>query len=640
MRLTRTGKPENHYFYIIEDYKDENGKKKTRTVEALGCANVICQKYNVNDAEAWCQLYLSKKNEEQRQSKVDNKRELVIKLREHMPKKSKSCIFNAGYLILDKLFHEFGLSHICDNIMKEHPHINGFDLKEVLRVILFGRVISPSSKLALVNEYQTKFLEQYNLEPQHIYRAMDLLAQNNNLIQDSLYQYTAKACDRDIHHLYYDCTNFFSEKELEDCDVKGKSDEWYANHTLRKYGKSKENRPNPIVQMGLFMDGNGIPLGFNITPGNENEQKTMVPLEKRIIENFKQADIIVCTDCGLSGEDNRKFNNKDQDDPLVQIGLLGQRRFICTQSIKKLKAFLKEWSTETEGWCYIKKGENGKSVIVKNFSLTKLEDEISYLEHYRTVFFRERTTAENNLDSRLIVTFSLKYRDYMRELRERKIKRANKMIESGTYATESDRSPRSLIEKSYTTKKGEAATKHSAKLNTQKIEDDARFDGFYAVTTNIFPNEMPVEKIAAISARRWEIEECFRIMKTDLEARPFYHSTDNRILAHFQTCFLSLVLLRGIEQRLASYIKGSGQYPYFNFTLDQILLALKNVNVIAVDSGNGFQPDYDDSELITKLLECFDLKELTHEVVMKDTMKKILKKIKTAPEKIKNSKKR
>ena len=638
MRLARTGKPENFYYYVIEDYTNEKGKRKTRTVESLGCARVIRESKHVEDAEAWCQQYLAKKNEELKQSKLDSKRELLLRLREHMPKNSNSCIFNAGYLILDKLFHEFGLSNICDAIMKDHPHITGFDLTEVLRMILFGRIISPSSKLALVNKHQHEFLDCHDMDSQHVYRAMDLLASNNDLIQDSLYQYTAAACDRDIHHLYYDCTNFFTEKELEDCDLEGRSDEWQARHTLRKYGKSKENRPNPIVQMGLFMDGNGMPLGFCINPGNQNEQKSIIPLEKKLIKNFKDADIVVCTDCGLSGEENRRFNNLDADSPLVKYHLCGQRRFICTQSLKKLKAFLKDWSVQKEGWSYISHDSRGKRVVVKNFNLEELESEQNYSKHYHTVFFKERTTAENSLDARLIVTFSLKYRDYTRALRERKVHRAMKMIENGTYDSESDRSPRSLIERHHCTNDGELASKHSASINMKKIEADERFDGFYAVSTNIFAHEMPVEKIAAISARRWEIEECFRIMKTGLEARPFYHSVDHRILAHFQTCFIALVLLRGIEQKLAKHTKSLEHYPDSEFSMDQILDALKTIRVISVDSGNGYQPDYNDSPLITALLECFDLKELTREVVMRDTMKKILKKIKQAPKRIKIAK--
>lgn len=635
MRITRTGKPDNYYYYIIEDYRDENGYRRTRTVESLGCAKVIRETYNVDDAEAWCKAYVAKKNQELQLTKVDNKREITLKLREDLPKNAKSSIFNIGYLILEKLYYSFGLSNICDEIMKAHPHVTGFDLNDVLKTLIFGRIIYPSSKLALVSDYQHRFLEDSEIELQHVYRTMDLLCDNSTLIQNRLYQYSSETCNRDVTRLYYDCTNFYTEKELEDCDVSDMSEDWYDEHTLRKYGKSKENRPNPIVQMGLFMDGNGMPLGVCINPGNTNEQETMIPLEREIIKNFNTKDIIVCTDCGLSGEKNRKFNNLDDDSTLVKLGLSGKRRFICTQSVKKLKEFLKNWVKDKKDWSYTEYDKDGKHRIIKGFNLESLENPEIYAKHYNTVFFKERTTAEKGLDSRLVATFSLKYRDYMKALRERKIKRASKMIENGSYANESERSPRSLIKKTYTTKQGEEANCKKAIIDEEKISADEQFDGLYAMTTNIFCDEMPVSQIAAISSRRWEIEECFRIMKTELDARPFYHSKDQRIISHFLTCFIALLLIRGIEQKLTEDDNNELHYPEGKYTVSDILKVLRTLQVISVDGGAGYQPDYNDSELVTDLLNRFDLKEFSRMVVMKDTMKKILKKIKASPKMIK-----
>lgn len=637
MRLNRTGKPDNYYYFVLEDCRTEDGRRTSRTHEKLGSASAIREKYKVDDAEAWCRNYVAALNEKALKVKSDTQREVVIKLREDHPKKKKSSIFNVGYLILEKLYYEFGMSRICKELQDKHPRITGYDLAEVLKVMLFGRILFPSSKLALVNDFQNRFVEKYEIEIQHIYRAMDVLNENISTVQSRLYQYTATVCERDVNHLYYDCTNFYCETEMEDCDRDDKSDEWKKDHTLRKYGKSKENRPNPIVQMGLFMDGNGIPLGFCINPGNTSEQTTIVPLEKELIKNFKTADIIVCTDAGLSGEKNRSFNNVGEDDTLVKMGFSGQRHFICTQSIKKLATHLKEWSIAKTGWSYFYHDKEGKRVTKTNFDLTKLSDPACYAEHYRTIFFKERTTAED-MDARLIVTFSIKYYEFLKALRERKIKRATKMIENGTFDRESDHSPKSLIEKTYSTKDGEEAVKASASLNTQKIDEDSKYDGYYAVTTNIFADKMPAEQIAAISARRWEIEECFRIMKTDLEARPFYHSKDQRITAHFLICFMALVLLRGVEQKIAALNDYKLKYPNGKYSIEQILQALKDIRVVEVDNGNGYQPDYNNSELISDLLECCELTELTHEVVMKDTMKKILKKISVAPKRIEKSK--
>jgi len=639
MRLTRTGKPDNFYYYVIEDIRTEDGKRKTRTVESLGSAMVICETYKVSDAEQWCRDYVRQKNFELKAQKEQSSREVILRLKESMPKSQDSLIFNVGYLILESVYYSFGLSNICREIMMSHPHVNGFDLNEVLKTMLFGRILFPSSKHRLVNTYQHKLLESHDVELQHVYRAMDLLNDNNTLIQDRLFYYTSQEISRDINHIYYDCTNFYTETEGEDCDKDDKKDEWYKEHTLRRYGVSKEHRPNPIVQMGLLMDGDGLPLGFNINPGNTSEQITLIPLEKEVFKNFETADVIICTDSGLSSEGNRKYNNRDADDPLVRLGKSGQRRFICTQSVKKLPEFLKEWALNNEDWSYATRDASGQLKIGSGFNLSSLKDDDLRAKYYNTVFFKERTTAEKGLDSRLVVSFSIKYQEYLRGIREGKIKRASKMIANGTYDTENERSPKRFISKKHLTDSGEEAKKKKASLNKERISEDEQYDGFYALTTNIFKEEMSTHKLVGISERRWEIEECFRIMKTDLEARPFFHSKDNRIIAHFQTCFMSLLLIRGIERRLATLHGKHDRYPNGKYTITEILDALKALNVISIDEGQGYQPDYTNSEVIRDLLKVFSLEAFGQQVVMQDTMKKILKKIKTEPKRLKNKKK-
>lgn len=635
MRLARTGKPTNYYYYVIETYRNEEGKQKTRTVEALGSANVIKEKYNVEDAEKWCQEYIKAKNKEIEKNKKLHSRELTITLYENKKKPDCDAIFNFGYLVLEQLYYSFGLNKICNHISSLHPKLE-FDLNNVLKTMLFGRILFPSSKLRLIDKHQKSFLEARNIQTQHIYRALDLLNENNNIIQEKLFEYSSSELPRDVSSIYYDCTNFYTETETEDCDIVGMSEEWYSNHTLRKYGKSKENRPNPIVQMGLFMDRNGIPLGFCINPGNTNEQITMLPLEKQLLNNFPKADIIVCTDGGLASDTNRKFNNKDKDDYLVRLGLCGQRHFITTQSVKKLKSHLKDWVLDTTGWAYqTTNSYTGKKEIINGIDLSILDNEDLYTEHFNTIFYKERTVAENGLDSRLIVTYSLKYKTYLENIRTRKVKRAEKMIENGTFDRENDNSPKKFIEKNYKTKDGEIANKKTAVLSLSKIQEDALFDGFYAVSTNIFKDEMTVQEIAQISSRRWEIEESFRIMKTDLKSRPFYHNKDSRIVAHFQTCFMSLLLLRGIEYKLNIRNKDIIRFPNAKYTVNEILDALKELKVVSLKNGFAFKPEYTNSAIIKDLLKIFSLEEFGHEIVMSDTVKKILKKIQKKQKSIK-----
>lgn len=630
MRLSKSKTKNACSYYIIDSYRNEQGKVKTHVIEKLGTEKFIKETYGVLDAEQWCRDYLEKRKVEAAKIKSKQCRTISVEYAENLPKADDSAIFNGGYLFLEKIYHEFGLSNICDEIQSKHPHVKGFSLNKVLKAMLFGRILSPSSKLALTNDIQYKMLECPNAQVQHVYRAMDLLTEHSNLIQDRLFYYSDRSMPRNVNRLYYDCTNFFTEIEMEDCDVKGKSQEWYQEHTFRKYGKSKENRPNPIVQLGMFMDGDGVPLGITVFPGKDSEKPSMKPLEEKLLKNFSKTDIVVCADCGLSTFENRVFNNCPEEDTLVQFGLKGQRHYVYVQSIKQLKGSLQDWAIDPDGWSYIDRS-TGKTLIVDSFSLNSLSAE-NHDDFYNTIFYKERTIAEKGLDQRLIVTFSLKYKDYMQSLRERKISRAQKMIKTGSYKQESEYSPRALIKQEHSTKAGEMATKTKAQIDQEKIDNDSRFDGFYCNATNLFKEECTTQQIVAIGARRWEIEECFRIMKTNLKSRPFYHNKDSRITAHFLTCFMSLVLIRGLERKIASKAAPHDRYPNGKYTVDELIHAIRNINLISLYEGKAYQPDYKNSQLITDLLEIFDLKQFGNQVVMKDTMKNILKKIKEAPE--------
>lgn len=631
MRLVRTGKAENPYYYVVESYRNEAGAKSTRTVESLGNAAAIRSKYGVSDVEKWVHDYIRDKNAEAALAKEQCSREVMIKLRENLPKAASSAIYNIGHLILECVYHSFGLSNICDAITRDHPHL-GFDLNDVLKTMVYGRILFPSSKRRLAIRHQSSLLGNTQVELQHIYRGMDLINANNTFIQDQLFYYSSQDVDRDVSSIYYDCTNFYAEIECEDEDREGMPVEWYEEHTLRKYGKSKENRPNPIVQMGLFMDSNGLPLGFCLNPGNTGEQVTLIPTEKEVVKNFMKADVTVCTNGGLASDKNYKFNSLYADDILVKCGMSGQRHYISTKSLKKTKAHIRDWALETSGWSYAHRDPaTGKVVIVSGYDLTALNDPAEYTKHFHTVFFKERTTAENNLDARLIVTFSLKFKEYLETLRKRKVKRAKKMLQNGSHRKESENSPRRYIDKSYVTQSGEVADIEAVGINQAQIEADAQYDGFYALNTNFFKEEKPVQEIVAISARRWEIEECFRIMKSDLDLRPFFHNKDSRIIAHVQTCFTALLLLRGIEYKLAQYHGMHDKWPNGKYTMDEILHALRSLRLISLDEGQAYQPDYNNSDVITDLLEIFQLKELSQQVVFRDTMKKIFRQVKKSP---------
>jgi transposase len=394
-----------------------------------------------------------------------------------------------------------------------------------------------------------------------------------DFIQAELYKSSTKVINRRTGILYYDCTNYFFEIEQEE--------------GLKQYAKSKENRPNPVVQMGLFMDGDGLPLAFCIDEGNTNEQITLKPLEKKILADFELSKFVVCTDAGLSSAANRKYND------------IGGRAFITTQSIKKLKKHLKDWSLNPHGWFLT--GED------EPYNIYEIDDE----KHKNSTFYKERWIKEDGLEQKLMVTYSIKYRDYQRSIRARQVERAEKLIKSNpTKLKKSNQNDyKRFIAKRNVTADGEVAEKELYNIDTTIIEAEEIFDGFYAVCTNL--DEEPTTLIK-VNHRRWEIEECFRIMKSEFKARPVYLKRDDRIKAHFTTCFISLLIYRILEKKLEE-----------KFTCSQIVSELRDMNMLEV-SGEGYVPAYTRTDFTDALHDTFGFRTDYH-ITAYNSMKKIFK---------------
>ena len=396
-----------------------------------------------------------------------------------------------------------------------------------------------------------------------------------------MYKNSLKVSKRNTHILYYDCTNYFFEIEQES--------------GLRQYGPSKEHRPNPITQMGLFMDGDGIPLAFSITAGNTNEQITLTPLEEKILEDFKLSKFIVCTDAGLASNANRKFNDK------------GDRAFITTQSIKKLKKYLMDWALDPDGW-YL-------SGDKKRYNINEIEKDETSIELFKDrIFFKERWIKENGLEQKLIVTYSLKYRNYQQQIRNSQIERAKVAIANKSFKLDkcNQNDFKRFIKKTSITEDGEVAEKKILSLNTDTIQKEEKFDGFYGVCTNLDDNP---EEIIKVNKRRWEIEESFRIMKSEFKARPVYLSRDDRITAHFTTCFLSLVILRYLEKMLDE-----------KYTSSRIIDTLKNMN-LQKNFDCSYEPIYTRTDLTDDLHEKFGFRT-DYEILKESRLKNILSKTK------------
>lgn len=543
-----------------------NGKNKTQIVKSFGSEKYICETYGVTDAKAWAKEQVRLMSEAEKEDSAKFNIELCAGTDLVIDEQRR---FNGGYLFLQDVYYELGLHKICRAISGRH--LFEYNLNDILSRLIYTRILYPSSKKSSFEESK-RFIEQPSFELHDIYRALSVIAEESDYIQSRLFKNSSAIQKRNTQVIYYDCTNFYFEINAAEDD--------------KQFGKSKENRPLPIVGMGLFMDMDGIPISFSIYPGNRNEQITMIPLEEKMLEKFDMSKFVVCTDAGLSSATNRVFNSYDGED--------GMRAYITTQPIKTLKGFLQEWCMADDGWT-LDEDDSGKKYKISELDDEQDKDKIFYKTRWikeEGIVHTDRGDKKQIIEQKLIVSYSIKYRDFMRHVREGQIERAMRMVESGerTINKKKQNDPKRFIKTDHATKEGEVAELSVSYIDESVIADEEKYDGFYAVCTNL---DDSVSSIVKANKRRWEIEECFRIMKTDFEARPVYLNRQDRILAHFITCFIALIVYRYLEKKLNN-----------KYTIDQILPVLQEMDFMKYE-GKGYQPVYTRTELTDDIHESF-----------------------------------
>lgn len=558
-------KSKNTTIYYLSKSVRIGNRTTTKTIEKIGTYDEIKEKCGDMEPLEWAKKYAAKRSAEEKAAKQD----VIMKCSSSMlidKNVRRSC--NAGYLFLLDIYYSLGIDKICAEISEKYKF--EYDLNEILSMLVCSRIIAPGSKRSSLEE-ANGFVEQPKCSLHQIYRALEVIAKENDFFQSQLYKNSQSITERRKDVLYYDCTNYYFEIEDED--------------DFRKYGVSKEHRPNPIVQMGLFIDSDGIPLSFSVFDGNFSEQPSMTPLEKKILQDFDTSDFVVCTDSGLSSIANRRFNS------------IQGRGFVTAQSIKKLKGFLQDFCLGDDGW-YLPGSD-------RRYKLSELDEE----KDYDRVFYKDRWINENDLEQHLIVTYSIKYRNYQRAVRGRQIVRAEKLAENpSSLSRKKENDPKRFVMQEHCTTDGEAAEKTITSLDQNRIDNEMKYDGFYAVCTNL---EDDVSDIIRINQKRWEIEECFRIMKTEFKARPVYLSRRDRITAHFTTCFTALVIYRMLEKKLEN-----------RFTCEEIIGTLRDMNMM-IAPGEGYIPTYTRTDLTDALHGAFGFRT-DYQITSQKNMRKIL----------------
>ncbi len=573
MRVTTTKSKNAESFYITQSYVNAKGTTTSKIIRKLGTLKDLSERLETdrNGVMAWAKEQARIETEKYKSEK-QSQTVLIPFHQNRMLGYGIQKRFDGGYLFLQSIYYQLGLDKICRKIKGRHCY--EYDLNAVLSDLIYTRILSPDSKRSSYKAAQS-FLEPPSYELHDVYRALSVLAEEADFIQAEVYKNSHYFGKRNDHILYYDCTNYYFEIEQEEDD--------------KKYGKSKEHRPNPIVQMGLFTDGDGIPLAFSVFPGNANEQTSLKPLESKVIGDFGCERFVFCSDAGLASTANRKFNHK------------GQRAFVVTQSIKKLKKEYKDAALNMTGFKRITDG--------KVMDITKLSE-----KDRDTLFYKEISYESGGLDQLLIVTYSPKYAAYQKQIRSQQIERAEKMIMGGKYKKQrkNPNDPARFINKFAVTTEGEVAEIHYT-LDAEKIAEEAKYDGLYAVCTDLLDDN--AADILKVSEGRWQIEACFRIMKTEFSARPVYVKRSDRIYAHFLICFLSLLVYRLLERELGA-----------KYTCEEILSKLKEMNFAEIED-QGFMPLYERDKLTDALHDACGFRT-DYQFISKSKMKNIQKKSK------------
>ena len=572
-----------------------NGKKTTtKNVARIGKHSELLK--ITDDPLAYAKEQVKKYNEEYKNKNcvsLEIKVDFAEKIKATGDTASHSTLLNIGYFFLQQFYHDLKIDSFFESITADRK--NGFDPNLINRFLTYSRILYPDSKLG-THQNLCRFYEQPVFDYVHILRTMDILQEHYDEYIAHLFETSCQLVKRDTSVCFYDCSNYYFEVETDDEDyVDAVTGETIKE--LRKYGPCKEHRPNPIVEMGLFMDRDGIPLSMCITSGSDNEQTTAIPLEKQLTKMFKGKKFIYCADAGLGSLNIRNFNS------------MGGRAFIVTQSIKKLSDTLQQAVFSDTDYHLLSSDEPATIKDMKEFDQHDPQNWDLYNDRiYKIIpadkafdlgLYEEKTGKNGSVrkvkskavvQQKIIVSFSRKMMEYQRYIRNRQIERAKKLLKNldpETYKKEPHDVIR-FIKRTSSTKSGEKITDQYT-IDQSVIEEEEKYDGFYAVATNL---DDSAKDILEVSTNRYKIEDCFRMMKTNFSARPVFHQKRERIIAHFMICYTALLIYRLMEKKLD--LHGT------HYTVDTLIETMKSMDVANIED-MCYMSTYTSSEACTAL---------------------------------------
>lgn len=618
MKLYYDKRAKDPIYYVQQGFR--NGKKTTtKNVERIGKHSELLK--ITDDPLAYAKKRIAKLNEE---LKKNNKVTMEVTIDFNNKIKSSSDIVsssngrNIGYFILQKIYHDLAISSFFEKVTVNSKIT--YDPNLINRFLTYARILEPKSKLGTY-DHLYKYYEQPEFNYVHILRTMDILEKNYDEYISHLFNYSNRIVPRDTSVCYFDCTNYHFETE---CDDEDYVDEVTGEiiKGIRKYGPAKNHRPNPLVEMGLFMDKHGIPISMCINSGSDNEQTCAIPLEQKLTKMLNGKKFIYCADAGLGSLNIRKFNS------------MGGRAFIVTQSIKKLSNILKEAVFNDYDYRLLSTDE---PITIKKLKSFDKKDEINLplykdkaykiIEADRAIdlgLYEEKVLKNGKtrkvkskalLTQKIIVTFSRKIMEYQRYIRNRQIERAKKILKNmdpDSYKKGPHDVTR-FIKRVSSSKSGDKVMDLYI-INQSVIDEEEKYDGYYAVATNL---DDDAKSIIEIMSNRYKIEDCFRVLKTNFSARPVFHEKRERIIAHFMICYTALLIYRLLEVKLNDY--GT------HFTIDNIIETLKNMEVTNTQDMY-YQSLYNGSQVLNALNRVFSL-DLNKKYYQPKELNKKIKKI-------------
>jgi transposase len=569
------------YLSIVQGYRDELGKAKQRTIEKLGYLDDLEKLYD--DPYAHFSAIAKKRTKEEVVP------DLIIKLSEKLSPQTNNRK-NLGYSVLQKIYNELSIGEFFQE--KQRKTDVSFNLNSIFRLLVYSRILKPGSKQANFNNRES-FFENFKFSLKDIYRSLSHFNACKEELQSYLHKRIKELYGRNTDVAYYDCTNYYFEIGHNDEDtyqfdetgevcLDEEGNPILLEVGLRKKGPSKENKKSPIVQMGLLMDNDGLPMAYHLFPGNESEKTSLNPILSKTKRSFELDKVIIVADRGLNTSDNIFYNKRELDG------------YVFSQTVKGADKEFKTYALKDEDFVDCSDGSRYKwRVKSKDIQIMR----------------NGKRTCKINVIQKQVIIYSEKYAERARHEREKILQKAEKLIANpGTYTKATSHGAAGYVKNLAFDKDTGEIIEKDLSIDWEKIREEEAYDGYYAIVTSEL--EKSPEEIREIYRGLWKIEESFKITKSDFEARPVYVSKKEHIEAHFFICFVSLLILRLLEKKL------NGKY-----SVRQIIDTLNNYSCSHLQD-NYFIFDYR-NELIEDIEQIFNI-DLSHKIMSRKKIKEIL----------------